>query len=518
MNRITTTITDFVTNCDETNYDQTIGNHPWLPKAKTDPAIERNEPAQPIGEEFVRLIRRRASHSDAAPITQAPELGVMPTVPLTSHPGAVPLTEPTVEQPTPPAATNDLGSVVDRLASMGSAGRRAAQRLLEEKANLTLGAERRADDAAEREARADARRARISALAPTVVYTLAIGFALGGQVTTIIEKIEPKDAITKALAALAGVGAAGLIEGAGLAFAALARRGQLAGRSALGARVMMWLCALVACAINTWGHWGTVWVYPCALGSIVALLLWVHDTAERCADALAEVRAIARREEAIRALTRDAVRATHGKKIAEIVATTMQTADLDTLAVGVVDPTTVARAAIGRYLAEHDRTTERERGWRFGRRASVQPADTDTQRALPSERAPLAIAPSEHTPEPASTEPSEQKRASEARGEHSTERGPRKSGEHDRPEPTRPAPSTALVVRPRAESEPSDAERAGSIPDDAREWIAARLEASDAITGSRVAERYKVHPTTGRRWLRSLREDLALAASGQERS
>jgi hypothetical protein len=290
-------------------------------------------------------------------------------VQVRQFPGAEPIRLPSAAEPAPDGERH-LGGVVDRLATLGGSGRRAAQRLLEKQGSLALADARRADVAAERQARGDARRAWLEALAPGIVYTLAIGFAAGGQVTGIAARLEPEGIPAILAAVAAGLGAAGLIEGNGLAFAILARRAALAGRRAYAARTMMYLSTAAACALNVWGHWDTIWVYPCALGSIVALVLWVVETAHRCADQLAAAKTAIRRQAAIKALATTAIRRSHGRRIAGIVAATLDSATLETLAVTAVNPATVAETAIGRYVAGQDKTARARHWWTPWRRST----------------------------------------------------------------------------------------------------------------------------------------------------
>jgi hypothetical protein len=329
--------------------------------------------------------------------SQAPAL-TLPAVRMAGAADPIHLVETPAPAPAPaPAPEADgLGGVVDRLARLG--GRRAkaaAERLLVEQGSLALGEARREEEAAKRQARGDARRAWLEALAPGIVYTLAIGFAAGGQVTGIALRLQPHGLIATLAAIAAGIGAAGLIEGNGLAFAILARRAALAGQRAYAARSMMYLSTAAACALNCWGHWGSVWVYPCSLGSVVALVLWVVETAHRCAAQLAEAKAALKRHAAIRALARTAVRRSHGRRIAGIVTATMDPATMEQLAVAVVNPMAVAETAISRYVAGKDRTANGGAWWRFWRRSSTPPAPrhvTATRADLAGQTAPLCTA------------------------------------------------------------------------------------------------------------------------------
>lgn len=320
--------------------------------------------------------------SPAPPESKTPVLTLPPVRLLgDADPIQLPETEsaPTRQAPapesTPEAAAPGLSGIVGQLAELGGRrARAAAERLLVEQGSLALGDARRQEIAAERQARGEARRAWLEALAPGVVYTLAIGFAVGGQVTGLARRMEPSGDLAMVGAILAGVGAAGLIEGSGLAFAILVRRAALAGRSAFAARSMMYLSTAAACGLNAWGHWGSIWAYPCTLGSVVALVLWVVETAHRCAAQLAEAKGAIHRQKAIRALAKTAVRRSHGRRIARIVTATMDPAAMERLAVSVVDPAAVAETAIGRYVAARDKTASGGRGWWPWRRSATQTA------------------------------------------------------------------------------------------------------------------------------------------------
>ena len=52
------------------------------------------------------------------------------------------------------------------------------------------------------------------------------------------------------------------------------------------------------------------------------------------------------------------------------------------------------------------------------------------------------------------------------------------------------------------------APKRSGLPDEAREWITACLRADQAPTGPDVGRRYRVDASTGRRWVRQVREAL----------
>lgn len=65
----------------------------------------------------------------------------------------------------------------------------------------------------------------------------------------------------------------------------------------------------------------------------------------------------------------------------------------------------------------------------------------------------------------------------------------------------RPEPRRARRVSPQVSAQ-------GSPEAQARKWILSQLRAGKELTGAMVAERFKVHPSSGKRWLKAVRDEL----------
>ncbi|MGH3737253.1 MAG: hypothetical protein ACRDT6_16800 [Micromonosporaceae bacterium] len=460
---------------------------------------------------------------DAAPAPPVPVRVFPGTVPLPQLGGGAGLQESrdVDEHQGATAGTPALHGVVERLAGLGGrAGRRAALRLLERQGSLELAEAQRVDRAAESQARADARRERVARLAPTVVYVLAVGAGAGGQVSVVGDHVgldwpalfnvlDPVAFLGSVLALLGGLGVAGLIEGAGLAFATAATRARVAGRHGTAARAATWVCALAASGINAWGHWGSVWAYPTALGSLVALALWEFETYDRCAEVLASTRETHRREAAVRRLAYESLRVRQGKRVARLAVTTMTAQQLAELVAETVRPEEITRTAVAAYVHDRERNPQGP-AWRSLARLLARESNRAKDKRAKDKR---GRAPKDartltdgSLPEgPVSPAPSGAARASAQQiSAHQDARAPRQMARAH----------TATAHHDSARSS-SQGERAPevAVPDEAREWIAQELRArdargADALTGADVGARFDRHPATGRRWLSAVRESL----------
>lgn len=110
-----------------------------------------------------------------------------------------------------------------------------------------------------------------AAVYSSLIYGLAVGGAVYGQITA---------AIGHGLPAPVGIVAAVAIEGTGLSMATTAMRLRLAGERALAPRLLMWVATGVAVAINLWGHYGWTGRMLAALSAIGITVYEIRSAAK----------------------------------------------------------------------------------------------------------------------------------------------------------------------------------------------------------------------------------------------
>ena len=69
-----------------------------------------------------------------------------------------------------------------------------------------------------------------------------------------------------------------------------------------------------------------------------------------------------------------------------------------------------------------------------------------------------------------------------------------------------------MIDKPQRPKRP--AQKRSGIPQEARDWITEQLLAEQTPTGPEVGRQFRVDASTGRRWVRQVRENLETAARG----